>query len=284
MNINNQLSISEQLMSCTVRIVSTAGQIENGSGSSFLMAIAKHGDHQVIALVTNKHVIENANGIKFVLSHSAADGSDIQHAEMQMEIDPARIIYHPGAIDLCAIPISWAINYLVEHKRNLRHVILDEAICAKRELFDEILPLDSVVMIGYPNGLWDEVNNGAIARRGTLASNPGKEFKGKPDFVVDMACFPGSSGSPIFLLDNGSYSDRSGNTILGGRCALLGVLHSGPTANVNGTIEIAPVPTGQVPFARFKAMLNLGYAVKITELEPIRVEALARLESELNAQ
>jgi len=57
-------------------------------------------------------------------------------------------------------------------------------------------------MIGYPNGLWDHVNNLPLIRRGITASHPGVDYQiegqnGPGVTVIDMACFPDSSGSPV---------------------------------------------------------------------------------------
>lgn len=66
-------------------------------------------------------------------------------------------------------------------------------------------------MIGYPNGLWDSVNNMPIVRRGTMATNISLNHNDKREFVIDAACFPGSSGSPVVLFNKGGYADKKGN-------------------------------------------------------------------------
>ncbi len=44
-------------------------------------------------------------------------------------------------------------------------------------------------MIGYPNGIWDEANNMPIIRRGITATHPNFNYNGKPEFMIDAACF-----------------------------------------------------------------------------------------------
>ena len=54
-------------------------------------------------------------------------------------------------------------------------------------------------MIGYPDGIWDSVNNLPVIRKGITATHPHISWNGKTEFLTDIASFPGSSGSPYFL-------------------------------------------------------------------------------------
>ena len=92
--------------------------------------------------------------------------------------------------------------------------VLEEAKASGAQVYWKAIPLslfaldddlaklsaiEDVLMIGYPNGLWDSESNLPIVRRGITASPPYRHFKGRREFVIDCACYPGSSGSPIFL-------------------------------------------------------------------------------------
>ncbi|CAM4204649.1 Trypsin-like peptidase domain-containing protein [Lacicoccus alkaliphilus] len=126
-------------------------------------------------------------------------------------------------------------------------------------------------MMGYPNGIWDRVNNKPIFRKGITATHPYNNYDGKEEFMIDAACFPGSSGSPVFLLNEGSYQDRQGNTYMGQtRIFLLVILYAGPQHTITGEIEIIDIPTSDtaVPISRIPN--NLGLIIKssrINELE-----------------
>ena len=123
---------------------------------------------------------------------------------------------------------------------------------------------EEVLMIGYPNGLWDSVNNMPIVRRGIMATNVSLNHNGKREFVIDAACFPGSSGSPVVLYDNGGYADKHGTVIFGqGRLYLLGVLYAGPQLTVSGDIKIVTVPNVQQKMVSVSQIPNnLGYIIK----------------------
>lgn len=85
--------------------------------------------------------------------------------------------------------------------------------------------------------------------------------------LVDMACFPGSSGSPIYILNEESYGDKHGNTYFGtSRLMLLGVLFAGPQYNAQGDIVVKTIPTTAPKVAsNTRIMTNLGYYVKAAE-------------------
>ena len=73
----------------------------------------------------------------------------------------------------------------------------------------EIPVTSQVTMVGYPSGLWDSKNNYPIVRQGNIATPPNVDFNGKEEFLIDIALYPGSSGSPVFLIDHISYIDQS---------------------------------------------------------------------------
>ena len=103
-------------------------------------------------------------------------------------------------------------------------------------------------MIGYPGGLWDNVNNQPIFRKGILATSPSKNFGGRREFLIDMPVYWGSSGSPVLLFSEGAFLDRRKGeglkgVMLGGRLKLLGINYATITNTVKGKVVPVPVPT-----------------------------------------
>jgi hypothetical protein len=122
-------------------------------------------------------------------------------------------------------------------------------------------------MIGYPNGIWDSVNNLPIIRKGITATHPSIDYDGRREFLIDAACFPGSSGSPVFLFNLSSYTTKSGGTIIGGsRIKLIGVLYAGPQYSAEGEVRIVNVPTQQKVVAVSAIPNNLGFVIKAERL------------------
>lgn len=68
-----------------------------------------------------------------------------------------------------------------------------------------VLPGSEVLFVGYPDNRFDSVHNLPILRKGTLATLPTINFNGLKQIIIDAQVFPGSSGSPVFVVENGKY-------------------------------------------------------------------------------
>jgi hypothetical protein len=90
-------------------------------------------------------------------------------------------------------------------------------------------------------------------------------FCGKNITVIDAACFPGSSGSPVLIINEGMYTSKTG-TVIGNRIILLGILYSGPVMSAKGQIEVREIPTARRPIAETEIPVHLGYTVKAREI------------------
>ncbi len=138
--------------------------------------------------------------------------------------------------------------------------------------------IERVVMVGYPNGLWDDVNEMPIIRQGITATHALLDYQGRKEFVIDMTCLPGSSGSPVFLYEDGVVRGQApGSIATGTRCALLGILWGGPQISMEGRIEIRPVPHAVEGFTVTLAPMNLGYVLSAERLTELSEETLRRL-------
>jgi hypothetical protein len=96
-----------------------------------------------------------------------------------------------------------------------------------------------------------------------------EDWQGRPEFMIDMACFGGSSGSPVYIMNEGGFSTSDGVAI-GNRFIFLGVLYAGPTLDVNGSINIVDVPTVATPVVSTTLMMNLGMVIKAEQLNGLR--------------
>ena len=79
---------------------------------------------------------------------------------------------------------------------------------------------------------------------------------------MDASVFPGSSGSPVFLYNVGTFYRKDGTTVVGSRVLFLGVIASVFYREDTGRIEMITVPTSAVPVAVFQQMINLGVVFK----------------------
>ena len=124
-----------------------------------------------------------------------------------------------------------------------------------------------VFMVGYPIGLWDNVHNRPLIRRGITATDPRLDFEGRPEFVVDMASFPGSSGSPVIR------PNAPGSSLLASGGHLMGVLYAGPMWSADGSIEVEQTPTQVGVSVRVPS--HLGYILKGHLVKELLDEAIS---------
>ena len=102
--------------------------------------------------------------------------------------------------------------------------INEDNIPSQTHIDEMITPIESITFIGYPNGIWDEINLLPVVRQGTTATAYYYDFQGEPKFLIDASVFPGSSGSPVFIYKFGSYTKRNGNLHVGSLLLFIGII------------------------------------------------------------
>jgi hypothetical protein len=225
--------------------------------------------------VTNKHVVAGSiQGILRLHEHNGA-GDPIGGSSIRVVLDDfeRRWIMHPDPdIDLCIMPISGIMQQLEAQGSKPFVLSPDESLIPSQTFLESLLPIEDIVMVGYPNGIWDTANNMPIVRRGITATRPGLRYNGRDEFIIDAAVYPGSSGSPVFLYNQGSYADRQGNINLGSRVFLLGVVYKVFLHTAQGKIVVQDIPTQNVPLAVTGVPNNLGlvmWAARLKDFTPI---------------
>ena len=263
------LSTQDQLQYLTAR-VSAIKSGQRHYGSAFFFRFADDGKTHIPALITNKHVIDGAEAGTIVF-HTINSESGVRPSSKR-EVNIANFqdvwLRHPDDnIDLAALPIAGYMNSLEESGENVFFRPLGPSLIPDQSYLDQLNAIEDVVMVGYPNGIWDEANNLPITRRGLTATAPYVDFNNEPLFLIDCACWPGSSGSPVLLYNMGGYVDKKGGTRLGAnRIMLLGVLYAGPIYMANGNIMPGPLPTNASMISQTPVMVNLGFCVKSKEI------------------
>ncbi|WP_239739653.1 S1 family peptidase [Proteus penneri] len=243
-------------------------------GTGFFVFFKGNEENQVIpVLVTNKHVIENANKISFFISvKNKEDNSVINKYGIEINNVSQLFVFYPDDdVDLCVCPIAMILNDLEEKGFIAEIFPFHEDIIFTNESQElgNISSIQEIYMTGYPSGLWDDVNNKPITRKGLTASNVKQDWQGKKRFIADIACFPGSSGSPVYIYDDGVFMDGD-NAVLGERLVLLGILYAGPVINAEGEIISVQVPTDYRHMISTRLMMNLGFIIKANELLVIK--------------
>lgn len=257
-------SISEQMMYNTVRISTQNGF---GTGSYFNFFI---DEYTVPVIITNKHVINyNENELTTFQVH-IKDSSDESNSNLMVTYNTKWIFHSNKDICFCyANPLFEEVKRI--HNKEVFYIANDESLIYNQENLEKLSAIEELVMVGYPIGLCDYRNNFPIFRRGYTASHPAIDFNEDGIGLIDMACFPGSSGSPIYILNEGGYTDKKGNTYLGRtRLVLIGFLFSGPIYNADGELVVKTIPTKQMVGTSTGIMTNLGYYIKANEINEFK--------------
>ncbi len=230
----------------------------------------------VLFVVSNKHVLVGQKSITLALPRLNAEGRRSLEPAVEVEIEGAWVVEHPSAlVDLAMTPLGPFTDVALRNGIRTAAVSFgDELIIAEADE-DQLHAATSVLMVGFPNGLMDEHNSLPLVRRGSLATPYAADYKGQPNFVVDIAAFGGSSGSPVFAYFDGVRQQRDNLVFSAPSVQLLGILHSGPQLTLEGAIVDQPTPTAYVSITR--QMINLGYCAKAKLLRDFRPLIEARL-------
>ncbi len=277
------LGIMEQLTHSTVRIETRLHDGGVSTGTGFYMNFLQKEDSCIPVIVTNKHVVANANiGYFHVTLATDKDLPDIgNHQRFQFSNFEQRCIKHPDPnVDLAAFPIGPLVNQVQQSGGKLFYIPLQMNLIPKAEERETFSSMEDIVMIGYPNGIWDAKNNLPVIRKGITATHANVLWNGKSEFLTDIASFPGSSGSPVFLANIGGYIDNRGNTYMGNtRIRLLGVHYAGAMHTASGEIKIVTAPTSNVPVPIMQIPNNIGVAVNSKEILGLESEVERRIKA-----
>lgn len=272
---------NEMFFDSTVKITTfyPNGYCATGTGFFYLI---KKGDKFVPTIVTNKHVIKNAVRGTFRLSLSDSikrEKRNGEYIDIAIENFESQWTMHPdNDVDLCIMPIGSLISQSERNGKIIYFKAIDNSLIPNEETINGLTAIEEVLMVGYPIGLWDSYNNTPIVRKGITATNIKLDYNGKKEFLIDIAAFPGSSGSPVFIYNQGAYPDKNG-LIIGDRVLFVGILYGGIEMNLHGEIHMIEAPTANMPVVNSNLPINTGVIIKaekLFQLETVLIEKLLK--------
>ena len=219
-------------------------------------------------LVTNKHVIANATHGNFRMTRSAKNGDLTLKLGRPIQVSVGTREWrwwmgHPDKnVDVAVLPLNPLFQRLKDNGTIPFYSCVSANILPDSDALAELNPIEDVVFVGYPNNVFDCVNNLPIVRRGITATPPNVDHNGNPTFLIDASVFPGSSGSPVFIYNAGSWLERTGGVLGSERILFLGLISSVLYRESNGSLEFREIPTGIHPVPVNREMIDLGIVYK----------------------
>lgn len=263
-----ELTNSERIMYNVLHITMlNSDSRPTGSATGFLFGFCENGARHIPCLVTNRHVLSQCPRIRISFTKLKSAGEPDVGNLVTVELTTHLAEYHPNsAIDLAILPVGDVINKLEGMGKNVFYVMCTAKNIPTDDEWKKYSAVENVIMAGFPKGFRDEVNNQPIIRSGITATHPRLNFGGNPEFLIDMPCFEGCSGSPVMICNEGIFIEkRTGSISSGNNIALLGVQYAIPNQRAVGQLALVPTDTiTAVPVVPL--YINLGFIIKSTEL------------------
>ena len=250
-------TIAEQLFFVTIR-----AETQVRTGTAFLYQYVHDSDSAVaekrgLFVVTNAHMLYESEWIRLTF-HRGEDGLPVlgKRHVIQLPVTSWYIDDHEN-VDIAVLPLSaFAAEADAESQKYFIKAVTHEvqSSSAALEVLDAI---EDVVFIGYPNDFYDRVYNLPIARRGVTASPIAHDFEDAEAFVISAPVFPGSSGSPVFIVNSTEFRTRSGNLVQRPRTLFLGILSEFRYREAGGWFEFGGQSSKDVSVA-FQESIDIG--------------------------
>lgn len=244
---------------------------------------------QALFLVTNYHVLTGSapsdqkppigDNISFQFHESAEETGKVRTLRLPLFTKSGKPLWITSSsfpeADLAVIPV-------VSGAYKDCNVSCISAEWAKSQML--LRPTTNVTLVGYPYGFFDTANALPIWKTGTIASEPAIDFEKKPLLLIDVAAFPGMSGSPVFAIASGIYEVADGSAVTPGSVReFLGVYASMQMVGKNKFLE--QLTHGAQYGIRDMESLQIGHVWKAKlVLETIKTVDIRRWDSEVFAE
>lgn len=259
---------SQRLFFCTTRIEAESSDgKESSTGTGFIWRYNARTNEGLLFIVTCRHVVNGFPRATFSFVEDKESKPNFGH-KCQVTVDGLTnlVFYDPDpSIDIALIPFGPILHYFREEGETPHFHAFSKELVPDEESANNLDAIQPVVFVGYPNGMRDEKNLLPIARRGFTATPYAVDFNGLPLFLVDANVFPGSSGSPVVVSDEGAFNTERGYSI-GRRAFFLGLVSSAYFQPVEGEIQFKPIPSQYVPTYKEQRFLNIGGVIKAKAL------------------
>lgn len=259
----------KRLLHHTLRVDTTLQDGSTGTGTAFALAHT-HARGRSLFVVTNRHIVDGVVSGALVFT-MARDGQPVLGSRFELRIEdfPEAWMLHPDpSVDLAIMPLQPLLDAAAAQGVQLYWQAIDTQDALSTQDAPWLDALEDVLFVGYPSGVWDQVNGMPILRRGITATPPGLDFEGRREFLIDAAVYPGSSGSPVFIPRPTPQGERT-------------FWFAGVVAAVffreeaQGLVPL-PVPASHTAAVMGSEMIDLGLVIKAAEVRDLVQAYLSR--------
>ncbi len=242
-------TITEKLLFNTVRLVVDKEPDAAVATGFIFVRDDEDAPTNIPLLVTNRHVLDDSRGVQLEFARSDGKGGWRPGARIVYSINfatPDVWFSHPNPdVDVALLPLAEVFEDAErEHGEGPFHSVIRDEQFALDDEMSNLDAVEDVLFVGYPSGIADPVNHVPVVRRAITATPPALDYGGLPAFLIDGSVFPGSSGSPVFLVDRGSWRPSEGGLAVGSRFFFLGVVAKAYLRPVKGTVRLITTSDG----------------------------------------
>lgn len=236
---------------------------KSGAGTGFWVQF-REGRRYYEGLVTNKHVLDGHSEAYISIELADCGGQNPKQVTLGGGREHFTVLNHPDDdVDLCIMEFRFPPG----SKRSTRsRALSEEMFIDKDPRNSDVSPIENITFVGYPLGLSDEIHNRPLVRRGVTATHPLVDYNGRSVFLIDAACFPGSSGSPVFLHDLAMRVPGISGMIARDRVAFIGILSATKCLEASGRIVVVDIPTATRPISLTNVPAALGVVIRSSRL------------------
>lgn len=276
-DIFNFQRIQDQLIFSTVRIERVS---DKNVGTGFFFNYEIPNQRHIPLLITNKHVKESCEEFLIEFHKAKLDQNRFSIPQIDNRIKTKITIPedtwfdHPNPlVDVTILPIANLLTSFTNENNSIFYIGLSQKLLPSRSRYSLIKPIEQVVFIGYPAGMIDKKNWLPIVRQGITATPILADYCGFEVFLIDAFIFGGSSGSPVFILDDGSYTNGRGNLTVGLRVFLVGIISHRQV--VKEKYEVKELES--IMGIEHERLLNLGTVFRFTVIQELIENTVKKL-------
>ena len=223
MNMNN---MGTQLLYTTmpIWIEKHDGSQATGTGCVYMQTLPGSSTTGFPFLITNSHVVENAR--RGVVDFARGENDQpLKSQRVRVEVPGEMLRRDVSQVDdLVAIPIGPVLNQVAQQSQPVFFRSITPNLIPNEDVLSNLSAIEEIIFIGYPSGLIDQHNVTPLVRKGITSTPVWNDYENRPCFLIDAGVYPGSSGSPVFIYNQGAYSTQSIGIVVGTRLLFLGII------------------------------------------------------------